>query len=226
MTGPIDPRRLTTLYRLYGANDVLLYVGTSIDPQDRWEQHARGKLWWSSVTRASVEWHPNRAAALAAERAAIKTEKPLHNDKATPDESVFPYRGIRGPSSESRLRRAVAEHRSALDRLAVAVDRAALSGLTPSEIAEQAELDEADILYLAQRLNNGGGQSAIAKHTPYSREWARKIADRVDAERCNAVGDAPNSLGTERCKLPAGHDGRHEDGANSWPNRKPARPDA
>lgn len=23
----------------------------------------------------------------------------------------------------------------------------------------------------------------IAKHTPYSREWARKIADRVDAER-------------------------------------------
>lgn len=26
----------------------------------------------------------------------------------------------------------------------------------------------------------------IAKHTPYSREWARKIADRVDAERATA----------------------------------------
>ncbi|MFE2346457.1 hypothetical protein [Kitasatospora cineracea] len=23
----------------------------------------------------------------------------------------------------------------------------------------------------------------IAKHTPFSREWARKIADRIDAER-------------------------------------------
>jgi hypothetical protein len=23
----------------------------------------------------------------------------------------------------------------------------------------------------------------IAKHTPYSREWARRIADRIDAER-------------------------------------------
>lgn len=57
----------------------------------------------------------------------------------------------------------------------------------------------------------------IAKHTPYSREWARKIADRIDKERCNAAGDAPNSLGTERCKLRAGHEGRHEDGITSWP---------
>ncbi|WP_167828730.1 hypothetical protein [Streptomyces sp. MZ04] len=71
----------------------------------------------------------------------------------------------------------------------------------------------------------------IAKHTPYSREWARKIADRVDAERCNAVGDAPNSLGTERCKLPAGHEGRHAEGTTSWPqkrrlNDEPPNPDA
>lgn len=26
----------------------------------------------------------------------------------------------------------------------------------------------------------------IAKHTPYSREWARQIADRIDAERAAA----------------------------------------
>lgn len=60
----------------------------------------------------------------------------------------------------------------------------------------------------------------IAKHTPYSREWARKIADRIDAERCNAVGDAPNSLGAERCKLPTGHEGRHKDGDATWPQRQ------
>lgn len=29
----------------------------------------------------------------------------------------------------------------------------------------------------------------IAKHTPFSREWARKIADRIDAER-KAAADA------------------------------------
>ncbi|WP_158706336.1 MULTISPECIES: DUF3783 domain-containing protein [Streptomyces] len=37
---------------------------------------------------------------------------------------------------------------------------------------------------------------AIAEHTPYSREWARKIADEVDAERAaNAPedGDSPSS---------------------------------
>ncbi|MFE0104468.1 hypothetical protein [Streptomyces sp. NPDC059009] len=27
----------------------------------------------------------------------------------------------------------------------------------------------------------------IAKHTPYSREWARQIADRIDAERASAT---------------------------------------
>lgn len=194
MTGPIDPRRLTTLYRLYDNADRLLYVGTSADAQTRWEQHAREKLWWSSVARATVEWHPDRTTAMTAERAAIKAEAPLHNDKATSNEAIFPYQGNRGPSPASRLRRAVVEHRSALDRLAVAVDRAALGGLKVAEIAEQAELDEEDIAFLAERLANGGGTSAIAKHTPYSREWARKIADRVDAERTSG-GAEPTPAG-------------------------------
>jgi hypothetical protein len=60
--------------------------------------------------------------------------------------------------------------------------------------------------------------TTISEHTPYSREWARKIANRVDAERCNAVGDAFNSSGTERCELPAGHEGRHYEGTTTWPN--------
>ncbi|MGW5711584.1 GIY-YIG nuclease family protein [Streptomyces olivaceus] len=183
MTGPIDPRRLTTLYRLFDGDDRLLYVGTSVDPQNRWEQHAREKLWWSSVARATVDWYPDRTSAMAAEIAAIQAEEPLHNDKATPDEAVFPYRGTRGPSAESRLRRAVVEHRAALDRLAVAVDRAALSGSTVAQIAEACGLGEEDVLYLAKRMDDGGGSSTIAKHTPYSREWARKIADRIDKER-------------------------------------------
>ncbi|MFC1410372.1 hypothetical protein ACEZCY_14010 [Streptacidiphilus sp. N1-12] len=31
---------------------------------------------------------------------------------------------------------------------------------------------------------------AIARHVPYSREWARRIADRIDAERKAAAPDA------------------------------------
>jgi hypothetical protein len=30
----------------------------------------------------------------------------------------------------------------------------------------------------------------IAKHTPYSREWARKIADRIDGERASGGGES------------------------------------
>jgi hypothetical protein len=90
---------------------------------------------------------------------------------------------------------------------------------TTHEKARRA-LDEA----IADARADGLPLTTISEHTPYSREWARKIADRIDAERCNAVGDAPNSLGTERCKLPAGHEGRHEEGTTSWPQRTPERP--
>lgn len=33
----------------------------------------------------------------------------------------------------------------------------------------------------------------IAKHTPYSREWARQIADRIDAERAATSTEQPDA---------------------------------
>lgn len=39
---------------------------------------------------------------------------------------------------------------------------------------------------------------AIAAHTPYSREWARQIADRVDAARASATPDKPVPAATVR----------------------------
>lgn len=44
---------------------------------------------------------------------------------------------------------------------------------------------------IADARTAGVPLTAIAEHTPYSREWARKIADRVDAERATSTqGDA------------------------------------
>lgn len=162
MTGRINPSRPTTVYRLFDEAGRLLYVGTSANPQSRWEQHAREKLWWSSVTRATVEWCASRPDALAAEREAIRSERPLHNNKATPEEEAFPYQGNRGPSAETRLRRAGAEARGAMDRLAIAVNSAVASGLSTSEIAATVGLDEGDIAHLATRVERGGGRCAIA----------------------------------------------------------------
>jgi predicted GIY-YIG superfamily endonuclease len=82
VTRPADRiRRLgeTAVYRLYNADDRLLYVGVGSDPEKRWRDHAATKDWWPAVTRKSVQWHPAAAAALAEESTAIDTESPLHN---------------------------------------------------------------------------------------------------------------------------------------------------
>jgi hypothetical protein len=61
----------------------------------------------------------------------------------------------------------------------------------------------------------------------YMRRPGAKLPERPpvgpwtrSANACNAVGDAPNSLGTERCELPAGHAGRHYEGTTTWPQTK------
>ena len=46
------------------------------------------------------------------------------------------------------------------------------------------------------------------------------LADEISLPLCAVAGDAPNSLGTERCELPAGHDGRHYEGNMTWPQTK------
>lgn len=67
------------LYRFFAENGELLYVGITNDPGRRWGQHAHDKPWWHEVTRAEIERHPDRPAALLAEKAAIVAERPRYN---------------------------------------------------------------------------------------------------------------------------------------------------
>ncbi|MDP4501032.1 GIY-YIG nuclease family protein [Nonomuraea turcica] len=69
----------TTLYRLYDAADQLLYVGIGGNPGRRFEQHRSGKPWWGKVARVTLEHHPTRESALAAEVVAIQVERPRYN---------------------------------------------------------------------------------------------------------------------------------------------------
>lgn len=69
----------TALYRLFGDDDVLLYIGISDTFGRRWNQHAQSQSWWPEVRRQAVDWHPTRDDAEAAEEAAIKAEKPRYN---------------------------------------------------------------------------------------------------------------------------------------------------
>lgn len=69
----------TTLYRFFDREDRLLYVGISTDPRQRVSSHRAYKPWWTQSVRIDLEHFSSWDEARAAEKAAIKTENPMHN---------------------------------------------------------------------------------------------------------------------------------------------------
>jgi predicted GIY-YIG superfamily endonuclease len=71
------------LYRFYDRTNVLLYIGITVNLEERMAKHAAEKDWWPRVDRSAtrIEYYDSRRAALDAEREAIKAEKPLYNDQ-------------------------------------------------------------------------------------------------------------------------------------------------
>lgn len=76
--------RRAAVYRLYDADDVLLYIGSAYDPEERCKAH-RSKPWWPDVARRTDEWRPGRGDAYGAEAQAIAEENPRHNLLGTAD---------------------------------------------------------------------------------------------------------------------------------------------
>ena len=79
----------TQLYRYFDATGALLYIGVSRRWFRRNVDHQREASWHYRISSATIEMHPTRAAALDAERDAIRKERPLynvvHNDAAERD---------------------------------------------------------------------------------------------------------------------------------------------
>lgn len=69
----------TNLYRHYDSQGVLLYIGVSLKQLQRLQQHSNSSFWFNQIETIKVEYFETRELALAAERAAIIAEKPLHN---------------------------------------------------------------------------------------------------------------------------------------------------
>jgi len=67
------------LYRFFDAEGVLLYVGITHDLSMRFSTHSVERWWWGQWAYSTVVRYYSRAALEAAERRAIKSEKPLHN---------------------------------------------------------------------------------------------------------------------------------------------------
>lgn len=75
---PNDTERETWLYRIFGRERVLLYVGIGYEPVRRWVRHAR-RSWWDEMCEITVERFPTRAEAARAEERAVRLERPIHN---------------------------------------------------------------------------------------------------------------------------------------------------
>jgi len=70
---------MTHLYRHYSKDGDLLYVGISTSAVARLAQHKNTSHWFREIGTITVENFDNRDEALAAEKFAIKKEKPLFN---------------------------------------------------------------------------------------------------------------------------------------------------
>lgn len=110
----------TALYRFYDTDDVLLYVGVTNNPTQRFGQHAIDKAWWPQVARKTAVLYGSRDDALAAEAVAIVAESPVYNIAGRPrsHEDITgklrrlerqiedAERALRGPSDTFRLDKA------------------------------------------------------------------------------------------------------------------------
>lgn len=66
------------VYRVYDADDQLLYVGCTATALNRVASHGVSE-WWRHALYMTFEHHPNRASARDAETAAIDAEDPIYN---------------------------------------------------------------------------------------------------------------------------------------------------
>lgn len=79
--------RPCAVYRAYGANNCLLYVGISYNVQSRLKSHKRSAKWHELMTSHTCEWFDNRELAEQKEAVAISREKPIYNIQSGIDRS-------------------------------------------------------------------------------------------------------------------------------------------
>ena len=79
----------TWLYRYYGPDFGLIYIGISNQPQDRNQTH-KGKLWHRCSSFMMLECFPLQHIAATAEDYAIALEDPAENLKSRPPAKIGP----------------------------------------------------------------------------------------------------------------------------------------
>ena len=71
--------RTHILYRCFNRRKMLLYVGMTNHPENRFKKHASEKVWWKYVDHITLQSFRSRQLLAVAESAAIEIEKPKFN---------------------------------------------------------------------------------------------------------------------------------------------------
>lgn len=75
-----DVRKAThILYRCFNRKKVLLYVGITNHPEERFKHHLQNKVWWKYVDLITLQSFSSRRMLVEAEAGAIQAEKPMFN---------------------------------------------------------------------------------------------------------------------------------------------------
>lgn len=92
----MDKPKPQMLYRFFNAEGELLYVGLTRDIGTRWKHHAADKEWFTEIASSTLEHFPTRDELVAAEKRAIRTEKPKYNIAGTPPRPRLSRLEVRG----------------------------------------------------------------------------------------------------------------------------------
>lgn len=80
------------LYRFYDADLQPVYFGISAGSASRWDQHRKRADWWPLAEYVAVSFYPAYEAVQAAEKAAIRHEKPRYNKQFSRWPASIPLR--------------------------------------------------------------------------------------------------------------------------------------
>ena len=142
----------TAVYRLYAADDSLLYIGVAKTFGTRWHQHAKAQPWWPQVHHQTIWWYETRTDAEDAELAAIKTEHPKYNKLGAVRVTVVPGspEEVAVHETAELVRTAMAEHDEARAEHIAAVLAALRGGRPPMKVAELSPFTDTHLRQLAR----------------------------------------------------------------------------
>lgn len=151
----------SAVYRVFGDEDALLYIGVSDNFGQRWKQHAKVQPWWSDHHRMTVDWYDSREEAEDVETAAIKAEDPKYNITHSPRAAGRTRPRYQPDDRDFALEEARKKHDAAYDALLSLVRESLAAGRGPARIARHAGWTRE---YIAHIRDGKAGNGSRSKH--------------------------------------------------------------